>query len=65
MGADEILKRFKPVIVLEVNQKCLARYSLTQDHVYSTIKGLGYCWAELDEKNGPHSEQRDIICHPL
>lgn len=61
-GATEVLRKFKPVIVLEVNHLCLSRLGLVEQDVRDTLAKHGYTWSELEAQNGPNLPQRDILC---
>ncbi len=63
-GAAEVLAKFRPAIVLEVNHACLARLGLTEADVRSTLAKHGYSWSELEASCGPHNEQRNLLCTP-
>lgn len=68
MGAVMLLRKFKPVLVLEVNRVCLGRFGPDGDHrepeaqLMKLIDDLGYLWEELTA-DASHT-QRDIICYP-
>jgi hypothetical protein len=41
-GAQEVLSRFRPVIVAELNAVCLARDHRKPEDVLALLRGLGY-----------------------
>ncbi len=63
-GAIKTIAKFKPVMVLEVNHDCLARYGQSEKELAEILGILGYRWEELHAHHGPHLDQRDIICFP-
>jgi FkbM family methyltransferase len=63
-GASEIIKKFHPFLVIEINHRCLARNELTEKNVRPAIEGLGYEWNELEPGHGTHLSQRDILATP-
>ncbi len=64
LGAREVIVKFQPVIVLEINHACLARYGLIEEDVLLVLQNIGYRWHELEPGLGPHLPQRDIIALP-
>lgn len=63
-GATEVLKKFKPAMIIEVNIPCLSRLGFVEQDVRDTLARHGYTWSELEPHHGPHLNQRDILCLP-
>jgi hypothetical protein len=64
MGGLHTIQRFKPVIVLEIAHRELARYGCNEKALLALIDSLGYSWRELEKHHGSHLPNRDIICLP-
>lgn len=63
-GAWNTLLKIRPVMVVEVNHGCLARYQEDEASLLRVLEKNGYRWEEMDPSHGPHLAQRDIICFP-
>lgn len=63
-GGEKLIAKFKPAMVIEINQGCLTRLGLTQGDVYTLLDSIGYGYTELEACNGPQSPQRDVLCLP-
>lgn len=63
-GGAALIRKFRPVIVLEVNHECLERNNRREQDVLNRIAELGYQWRETQSDYGPHLPQRDLICTP-
>jgi FkbM family methyltransferase len=60
-GGRETLKRFMPVMVIEINKGALARFGHKDEDVYRILDELGYGWREMFDHCHAGMEQRDII----
>lgn len=63
-GAREVIIKFRPAIVLEVNHHCLARYGLGESDLRRMIESLNYDWSETHPDHGTHLPQRDVLATP-
>ncbi len=64
-GARILIARFKPVIVLEINRKCLDRLGVKPSDILEFLINSGYRVEELEAGIDPHScEQRDVLALP-
>lgn len=63
-GARKALAKFRPVLLIEINQPCLARLGKSESDVRAVLTDLKY---EVREFNGTPegNPQRDILCLPL
>ncbi len=64
MGAQNTIRRFHPVMVIEINKGCLARVGKSEQDLLNVLDFLGYRTEELEPGYGAHMEQRDVICLP-
>lgn len=64
MGAREIIKRDRPVILIEVNGHCLRLRGLKPKHLFDIIKGMGYeIFANIGSKKyRVNSDQKFPYC---
>lgn len=62
-GAAETLRRFKPVLLVEINHGHLSRNGVTESGIEAFMGGLGYFKRDFDG-NGPHQDQRDVLFLP-
>lgn len=61
-GGAKLLRKFRPVMMVEVNHPCLARFGFNEEILFRLITSLGYT---IQEFNGtPASIMRDVICIP-
>jgi FkbM family methyltransferase len=64
-GMRELLTRFRPVLVIEINKGCLARAGTDPHAIYQFLISLVYRWEELAVHPNPEDlEQRDILAIP-
>lgn len=61
-GAFQTIKKFRPIMVVEVNHEALARQELEEIDVHAQLALHGYRFQELE--GTPASIQRDILCLP-
>lgn len=59
-GAEETIRRNKPVLVLEVNPNHMSRFDCIPQHLYDYLEYLDY---KIVYRNGPDA-QSDIVCIP-
>jgi FkbM family methyltransferase len=64
-GAEETIKKFKPVMVLEINNYALIRNHTTDNDLYIYLNELGYRYRNIYPNEPIHAEQLDLICLPL
>lgn len=63
-GAEETIKKYKPVMVLEINNHALMRNRTSNNDVYIYLMKLGYDYRNVYPSGGLHDEQLDILCTP-
>lgn len=61
-GGIETIKRFKPKMLIEINQMTLERAGITREHIYQFLKDLGYKYKNIYNGQGLDDYQMDIIC---
>ncbi len=63
-GALETIKRFKPVMFIELNDAALRRYGFTKDTVLNPLFEIGYTHHFYDPKHTLDEVQVDVIMKP-
>jgi FkbM family methyltransferase len=64
-GARETIARFRPKMVIEVNDGALARQGHRAADLLTTIEALGYSWQIVPSGLKPTDPQFDVLCLPL
>jgi FkbM family methyltransferase len=59
-GAEAIISKFHPAILMEINSGALAAQGTSSSEIYNLLDQFGYRWAVADGKTG--TPQYDIIC---
>lgn len=59
-GAEAVLSKYHPAILMEVNSAALASQGASAADIYNLLDQFGYRWAVADGKIG--TPQYDIIC---
>jgi FkbM family methyltransferase len=63
-GAWEIIKKFRPAIVLEINHAALAKYGYSEQAVATLLNTFGYDYKEIEPHHHGGLAQRDVIALP-
>ncbi len=63
-GALATIKRFKPVMFIELNDSALSRYGFTKDNVLNPLFELGYTLNFYDSRYTLDEVQVDVIMKP-
>jgi FkbM family methyltransferase len=61
-GAKETIKKFKPVLLIEINRGTLKREGVKENDIFSFLDELGYAYKNIYEGHPLMGEQYDIIC---
>lgn len=61
-GGIETIKKFKPKMLIEINDMTLERAGITRQAIYDFLKGLNYKFKNIYPQNGLDEYQMDIIC---
>jgi FkbM family methyltransferase len=62
-GGKSFISKYKPAILMEINQGCLFYQGYTPSDIYSRLQKLGYAWKVVDGKFG--TPLYDILATPL
>jgi FkbM family methyltransferase len=63
-GAALTIRRFQPLMVIEVNDVTLARVGITRGDLLAWLNAEGYTYRNIHPHVGMEEEQLDIICFP-
>ena len=63
-GARVTIERFRPVMVIEVNEAALHRQGATPQSLLTQIEGFGYSWEIVPHGLKPTEPQFDVLCRP-
>lgn len=63
-GAHGTIKRFRPILVIEINRPVLLRQDTSPEEVFAELTQLGYTWRNVYVENKCEGEQFDIIAFP-
>jgi FkbM family methyltransferase len=61
-GATETLKKFKPVLLIEINRGTLKREGIKEQDIFYFLDRFGYKYKNIYEGQPLMGEQYDIIC---
>jgi FkbM family methyltransferase len=64
-GAAETIKRFKPVIVCEVNVNMLDLQNTSPEELLAYICSIGYSYRNIYDRQDCDGPQFDVICKPI
>lgn len=64
-GAYETIKKFKPVMLIEINVCTLEREGKTEKDVFKFLDNLGYKYKNVYEGQALSGDQYDIICETI
>jgi FkbM family methyltransferase len=63
-GATETIRRWHPVLLIEVNAWALSRFGLTPEDIYRRLRALGYRFGPCRPGETLSSPEIDILCIP-
>lgn len=64
-GAEKTIKKFKPKMVIEINNFALLRNGTSNNDVYIYLNELGYTYKNIYPGQTLYEEQLDLICIPI
>jgi FkbM family methyltransferase len=63
-GGEKTIRKFKPVMLIEINNGHLVRNNTSDNDLFVYLTELGYEFKNLDSKKSIYEEQLDLICIP-
>jgi FkbM family methyltransferase len=63
-GAIETIKKFKPIMVIEINNHALLRSGTSNNDIYIMLTELGYDYKNIYNGQTLYEEQLDLLCIP-
>ena len=64
IGAKRTITKFKPIIVLEINDTTLARQDVNRQQIFDWLTENNYIYRNIYKEQGLTDSQLDIICTP-
>lgn len=61
-GAEAVIMRFRPAMLIEINLECLSSQGFRSDHIYEILSSHGYSWKITEPDASP--QQHDILALP-
>lgn len=65
IGAIETLKKFKPKLLIEINDYTLKAAKIERNYIFSLLDELGYKYENIYNDQDLKESQMDIICIPI
>ena len=63
-GAEKTIEKFRPKMLIEINQMTLERSGISRQDIYKWLDTHGYRYENIYAKQGLDEYQMDIICLP-
>lgn len=63
-GAEKTIKKFKPVMLIEINNHALNRNETSDNDIYIYLIELGYDYRNIYPGQPIHAPQLDLLCTP-
>jgi FkbM family methyltransferase len=63
-GGEETIKKFKPIMVIEINNHALLRNGTSDNDVFVYLNELGYYYKNIYDGQSIYEDQVDLICTP-
>lgn len=63
-GARETIKKFRPYLVIEINEEALNKQGNTPQDIFNFLKEMDYIYCNIYPGQLPEGPQYDIICIP-
>ncbi len=63
-GAEQTIRKYRPVMVIEINNFALNRNGTSDNDIYIYLIELGYEYRNIYPGGPLHAEQLDILCIP-
>jgi FkbM family methyltransferase len=64
-GAEKTIKKYKPIMLIEINELALTRNGITRNDIYSWLDSHDYKYRNIYKGQGLNEYQMDIICEPI
>jgi FkbM family methyltransferase len=64
-GARNLIRRCKPVMIVEVNSEALKRSGDSEDELLAIIEEVGYTWEIMQPDCKRGDDQYDVVCLPV
>jgi len=64
-GSQGIISKFKPILVIEINNATLSRNNKTPNDIYKWLEDAGYRYRNIYKEQDLSGDQLDIICFPI
>lgn len=64
LGAKATINRFKPKMLIEINEATLKRVGISRKYIYDLLEGWGYTIQNIYSAQSLNESQMDIICLP-
>lgn len=63
-GGEETILKYKPIMVIEINNFALMRNGITDNDLYIYLDSIGYNIRNIYEGHPIHANQLDLLCIP-
>lgn len=64
MGAQETIKKFQPLLLIEINKHTLKREGKSEKDIFKLLDVLGYKYRNIYSEQPLSGDQYDILCEP-
>jgi len=64
IGAKQTINKFKPIMVIEINDMTLERMNIDRKDIFAFLDENGYIYRNIYQNQGLNDSQLDIICLP-
>lgn len=64
IGAKETISKFKPIMVIEINDATLSRQGISRNDIFAWLTENNYIYRNIYKNQGLNDSQLDIICTP-
>jgi FkbM family methyltransferase len=61
-GAEKTIKKFHPVMLIEINNFALERNGVTNKDIFEYLDTLGYTYGNIYSEQGINEPQLDLLC---
>ena len=64
IGGKETINKFKPIMVIEINDATLSRQGISRNDIFAWLQENNYIYRNIYKEQGLNDSQLDIICTP-
>ena len=64
IGGKETINKFKPTMLIEINDATLSRQGISRNDIFAWLKENNYIYRNIYKEQGLNDSQLDIICTP-